>query len=564
MISLIHRHFYIFISNKLRKQSMASVIAFLVLAINILILLWYIFFGYQGYFHSDSATKVLLAREIYDTGQFFPRDWNYGNGDLFVLFGHIFIVPLLGFMPAGFATHAISGAIFAGLILYGIWLITDINSLSIWRRIAIVAVFASGISANMAENLYGQVSYGAVVFVCIYLLFCARQYLHATEKQKLIWAGLLVVITLLAYWGNPKRSLVVYSLPLIATLVWMALSASYTGTGKRRGLIMLIIFSLSGAVIGSILYVITIAEVNNALGAANARWLSFDMMLRNATFTIQGLLSLLGGLPPVNESLFSSAGLYAAIRFVAAIMVIVMTPIAIKRAVISSNDELKMLALFAAFLMIISLFFQVTTSIPDMSDPMSSARYLVPGVIMCLLVLLLAPIQWDFRPLWMISVLVIISILASGAYQNYGLSALQTKRIFCGVDISDSAKRSLIQLLTQHDLRYGYASYWNAGALSVLSNEQVKIRQIMAGNDGLPAPFRWLGSNAWYRPAAWDEKTFLLLQDNEISQFDWKKMADLGITAIEKYRTHGFTVFVFPENIARRLPNWDISHISVE
>lgn len=542
------------ILNKSNKQ-IAVIGCMSLLFMNVSALLWYVFFGYQSYFHSDSATKVLLAREIYDTGSFFPKDWIYGNGDLFVIFGHIFIVPLLAFMPAGFMAHAISSVIFSGMILYGIWLISDISSIDTWRRIVVIAVFATGISSNMVENLYGQVSYGIAVFFCIYIIFFAVKYLNTYGKQQLIWAALLVVFILFAYWGNPKRAAVIYGLPFIGALVWMALAASRIH--QRRSLLILITLSVAGAVIGSILHAVTIVELNNSLGAANARWLSFDLLLRNVTLSLKGILSLMGGMPLANEPLFTGAGLYAGIRFIVAIMVIVMIPIAIKRSVLGSNDELKILALFAAFSMTISLFFQITTSIPDMNDPLSSARYLVPSMTLCLIVLLIAPIEWSRPPLWMISIAVITVILASSSYYSYGLSALQSRQIFCGIDLMDSAKRDLIKLFAKHDLRYGYAFYWNAGALSVLSNETVKIRQILAGEGGLPVPFRWLGSNAWYRPAAYNGKTFLMLHNQEISQFDWKKMADLGLIPIEKYSSHGFTIFVFPENIARYLPGWD-------
>ena len=48
--------------------------ASLLLLVNVAFMLGYIFIWYQNYFHSDSAAKVLLAKEIFDTGYFFPPD----------------------------------------------------------------------------------------------------------------------------------------------------------------------------------------------------------------------------------------------------------------------------------------------------------------------------------------------------------------------------------------------------------------------------------------------------------------------------------------------------------
>jgi hypothetical protein len=71
-------------------KSISIPVALLILVVNFLLLSWYIFFGYQTNFHSDSAAKVLLAREIVEMGDYFPDAWNYVNGDLFVLFGQTF------------------------------------------------------------------------------------------------------------------------------------------------------------------------------------------------------------------------------------------------------------------------------------------------------------------------------------------------------------------------------------------------------------------------------------------------------------------------------------------
>ena len=69
-------------------------LALLLLTGNLMLLCWYLFVGYQSNFHSDSAVNVLLARETVETGQYFPRDWNYVKADS--------IAVLHSFRPAGF------------------------------------------------------------------------------------------------------------------------------------------------------------------------------------------------------------------------------------------------------------------------------------------------------------------------------------------------------------------------------------------------------------------------------------------------------------------------------
>lgn len=216
-------------TNKIDVEKRLTVAALLLLTVNVIFLCGYIFDDYRNYFHSDSAAKVLLAREIYDTGNFFPKDWNYVNEDLFVIFEHLFVVPLLAFMPAGFAVHSISGVIFAALILHGIWLITSLANIPTWRRLVVVTVVGSGISGFMAENLFGQVSYGVVIFLCCHLIFISSQYITSQGTRKIIWAFLLISLMVLVYWANPKRAIVAYTLPLTGALIWLILTLRRCG-----------------------------------------------------------------------------------------------------------------------------------------------------------------------------------------------------------------------------------------------------------------------------------------------------------------------------------------------
>lgn len=539
----------------LKKQDLlkiADIFMFALLLANIVFLFWYVFVGYQINFHSDSAAKALLAREIYETKSYFPKEWNHVNSDLFVVFGHLFIIPLLAFMPAGFTAHAISGAIFSCLILHGVWLITGLTPISARRRIAVVAVFASGISSIIAENLYGQVSYGVVLLLCCYLIYFTSKYLSSDDTKRFKWSLLLVILFSLVYWANPKRAVVTYSLPLIISLAWLILS---TDASNRRGLLKLASLGLIGAAAGSILHMMTISEVNNISGVSNARWLPYELIARNITLSLKGVYAQLGGLPLADAPLFSTSGLYAGMRFGIASLVIVLVPIAISRAVNNQRDTLKFFALFAATSMLLTLSLQIMTTIPDMNDPIQSSRYMVPGAMLCFIILLTSELRWHRPPAWAISVSLISIVFASSAYHNFRQTTSNPETLAQPGQINPR-KESLAKFLSQNKLHYGYATYWNAGALTVFSNEQSKVRQIQI-KDGIPMPMRHLSSNRWYRPAAWQGKTFLLLHENETKLVNWQLMKQMGAMYEKLYRIDEFSIFVFPANIARDLPGWD-------
>ena len=69
--------------------------------------------------------------------------------------------------------------------------------------------------------------------------------------------------------------------------------------------------------------------------------------------------------------------------------------------------------------------------------------------------------------------------------------------------------------LRKHNLKYGYASYWNAGVNTVYSNMKVQVTPIfleqIVENKWSLTDHNWLSNADWYRPDYFEGKTFLLL-----------------------------------------------------
>jgi hypothetical protein len=168
----------------------------------------------------------------------------------------------------------------------------------------------------------------------------------------------------------------------------------------------------------------------------------------------------------------------------------------------------------------------------------------------------MSPLDWTHSPVSTLAITVIFIVLATSAYPTFRLSGASF-HIDWGMPMQISSDRhKLIDFLIHNNLRYGYATYWNAGVLSVLSNEKSLVRQVIVGNC-IPVPMRHLSSNRWYRPSAWHGETFLLLTKSETDQVDWDQLAAYDVKPFQHYEVDGFKVFVFKENIAELLPGWD-------
>ncbi len=543
----------------------SRLLVILLLTLNVASMIWYVLYGYQSNFHSDSAAKVLIAREIVETGEYFPREWNYVNGDLFVLFGHTFILPFLAFLPAGFLVHAVSGLVSAALILSGVWFLTGLFEIEGVKRTTIVAILAAGISVFMAENLYGQVSYGSVFYFSCYILYFSWEFLVASARRKTLFGFGLFFIILLAFWSNPQRAFVSYALPLLATVAYYTLNhvivGTYSSREARSGLHLLAIIFLA-IMTGGVFHIITLSEVNNMAGAGQARWLSYEEMTRNVTLSLKGILAIFGGLPSAGSGVVRMGGIYEAIRITSTLALLILIPYSLRKALQQKLGGGWFVASFAIVAVLLVLFVQLLTTVPDMSDPVMSSRYLVPSLLLLLIVVLANNHEFTKTPLLALASFSLVTVFITSSYPNFiGLN------LGTGITRGDMGQQqhplqSLSNFIHENGLRYGYASYWNAGVLSVLSNENVLVRQIVIDR-GLPMPMKHLSSNRWYRPGTWQGETFLLLTEQEAASIKWKELERHQAKPVREIQFGHFRIFVFAQNLAAYLQTWNGRYASI-
>ena len=534
----------------------------LIFLVSVVALLYYIFRGYLADFHSDAAVKNLLAQEALRQRTYFPSDWNYVNGDLWVLFGQALIIPLLPFFKNGYALHAVSGLVFSSVVLLSLWLVSKMVIRAFWIRLAIITVFAGGVSAVMAENLFGQISYGNVLFISALTLYFGWRWLEAKGvRPGVIWGLAFATLIALAFWGNPQRALAYDVVPMSAAVVawayaqgplmiwrpglrrWMPSQTTW----RAMALCAILVIS-AGA--GTLLHAVSIAGLNNIEGAGSTRWLHFNDMVKNLWFSIQGALGIFGAVPPEGQAVTSLAGVYFALRLISILVLLSLMPVAIVRLLRDSMPSAKMFGAFVGAGLAVFVFLQITSTTPDMSDPITSARYMLPSL--ALGVIAVAGLA-EFRGLrsvsgiagWFAIVMLLSSLISplnplSRVYRHY----------------EESPPQKLASELKRLGLEYGYATYWNAGATTVLSEGDVRVRQIRF-EAAIPTPYRHLSSNYWYRPEAWKGKTFLVLTDEELAGFDKEQFFALAGKPEKKFKFENMNIWVFPYNIASRMPGWN-------
>ena len=283
-------------------------------------------------------------------------------------------------------------------------------------------------------------------------------------------------------------------------------------------------------------------------------------MIDNLTLTIKGALGSFGGLPIEGTKVTTITGLYMAVRMLVALIVIILIPVMLIKAIKHNDFAFQYIAIFTISILLITIAIMLTTNLAHAGQGIQSARYLIPGFFMGLLVLLMLPLNIAKEPLKFVAVILIFLVLATSAYSTYKLS-IQYLGVHWGMHGQlNPNKQQLIDFLKENNLKYGYASYWNGPVLSVLSQGKILVRQTNINRKnykGVPLPMRGHSSNRWYRPSAWKGETFLLLTEKEARKVDWEALKNLGLYAYKTLTFNEYKIFVFAENISKKIPGWD-------
>lgn len=533
------------------------------LTVNVALVVLYQLVTFRLEVHSDSAVKVLLADEVLRTGRLFPRDWVYANGDLYAFFTHTVALPFVALFGPGFLAHALAGlAISLGLMWSASGLLRELDTPR-WQRLAVLALLASGISTQLAENLFGQATYGFIVAMNVARLALALIFVRRFDAGPWVRGvvlGTLGLLTVLNTWNNPKRGLVMFTLPFLVasgSALWRAVDGRWSLERlKRSPHAWLLAVHVLTYVVGALLADWVSGRVNGVDAAGGITWAhTHDGIFRNAVHAALGVLAQLGGVPAPQGSLRGELAGYEMLRVLTGLGLAWALGLGVRRAFGDAREPRGFVASFTVTSAVLSLTFFVFTTLPDSANPSASSRYLVPTLVIALFSLpaAFARVGAGGGPARHLPLLTVVLVACCGfsSLAMPGFSAAGSK--WPDVRARGLRRQALAELLRAQGLRHGYATFWNAGALTLLSDGAVHVRQITG--EPLPMPSRLHASNRWFRDGEHQGETFLLLTEPELKAIDRGRL-EAVVGAPTRTLTHGeYRVLVFSKNLAE-IPGW--------
>ncbi len=140
------------------------------------------------------------------------------------------------------------------------------------------------------------------------------------------------------------------------------------------------------------------------------------------------------------------------------------------------------------------MFLTAAFLLSDIALSKASARYLTPAVVYGLILALRNIPEVVSKYYERISFKIIGAIIIVVYASSFIYAAL--------TPIPKSPFRPLGNWLEKHGLKYGYGSYFDSGIITLMSDNKIKVRQVVSGMNGKIVQYKWVSNKNWYKKNA--------------------------------------------------------------
>jgi hypothetical protein len=433
-----------------------------------------------NFVHSDSATEVLLTALVLDAKSPLVPNFYYVNGDLWIVGAHWFAWPfvlLFGISPTSlFATNAFS---LAGELVALTWGFHRLSGSLLRAAFASVVVLFSWSTLHL-HFAYVEMTYGFIatfhflVFVLYARLLTPRPPEEAPRKLRRDAAAALALFFLFAV-QNPTRAVAFELVPVLVGCLWRWQDSSQRWR-KRVATFTVAAWLLAFLVHRLVLRALVTPAQQAGMGFG---FRGLGGIARNLHVLFKGLIAVTEPRDDLPGSVI--LGLVLLVGAFAWVLMHTMRARAYEPMRFVCVVVLAELALVLGLLVI-----------GDMLSDEKSTRYLMPALLPmfglgCLVATrtVAEATSSDTRARLSLAWLCLLPIDASIAASRRLFGA---REVFSEVD--PATQQKVADELVRRHLVHGFATYWNANALTLLSNGAAKTCAV-AFRDGV-IPRKWL------------------------------------------------------------------------
>lgn len=488
-----------------RMPSLPTLIGVAAGVVAVLLAVYYVLFPAKGYYHSDCADTILWAQASLDAGSLYNSDFTYAC--LLPFGGELLMLPFVALWGVSYTAHAAGMLLFLLLLTASlVWLCRTLGLSVGWTGTAVASTF--GIlctSEKLREIFFGHIIYYSLG--CLFLAVGLSLLLHADAAhglERICWlcitGGWFLLCAL-----NGLPSLALFTVPALVGFYGERFADTSLRFRSREHRVSLVTAgaaaggSLIGWLLGSLLGKNVVAGYENAFSgfSASRTWsTNLDNFLPHWT-------SLLGADVTGKEKFMSLEGISALLRI-----------------------GLGLVLLVAPF---IGFFFWKKLHRPTRVFLLSHAT--VSGILLFAFTFgSLSGASWRLSPM-IFTAAVSCTLLAHELWQRrtkrFGALLQSCVALLAAIGIlsvatmpynykRDEGYQGLAAYLQEQGLTYGYATFWNAGVITVLSDSEVQVRNVELQN-GTIQPYTYQSQKQWFTDQGASERYFLLLTSQEYS-----------------------------------------------
>jgi hypothetical protein len=404
----------------------------------------------------------------------------------------------------------------------------------------ILAFLLSGISFLWSEFFYGQGQYGNVLMFLLIEIALVLILLEGNQTRKVGWFYAIFFLVNFYVNSTSVRYLAFFVCPSLLALIYLYFSHPNRRKVARNITLLLLI----STIFGQCLFVWLKHSYIFLTGADGATLVSYhDMLFINLPRVLDGFFSLICD-EAVGVKLSSIAGVIFMERLIFCVMFFLapfyflLSKWSHRFNSLSACERYLVLYFygisFICFFSVLFLAFTVNLA--------AAARYIMLPIFLGVFISAFLIHKGGARTTrWLFLICMVPALI----FNMYSLN----KDIF---NVNDGDKQQLVNFLVENNLDRGFATYWNADVLTVLSNYKIMVAHIE--NERL-IPSLFMSTKEFYKSVG-ARYNFLLLEDSEISRFDLDVVKKSMGEPVRILKFKNYQIFVYEGEFATHIPGW--------
>lgn len=476
------------------------------------IILFYVIFYAKGYYHSDCTDTIMWAQASYDAKALMNPDFAYAG--LIPFGGQLIMLPFVAMFGVSMKAQIMGMAVFCVLFTLAILFLCKAMGYSgKWVAIMISTVLILVSSSDkMREIFWGHIIYYSlgIFFLLIGLaliLKCIRA--EETKEQQLGYRSYIILFIWTTLCSmNGVQSLTIYGIPVLGAVVAERFFDIHTSLADRKNIRRYVIIAILvlGMILGLVLGKVANGNLVAGYAEAYSKFSESSEWINNLLAFFPKFFTLLG--VKINEHmiLYSVEGVCNLLRIICAIILIIVP-------VVMAFMYRKFQDISYRLMILVHHFMTLLIMMGWIFGKLSAANWRLSPIVVTSTVLCIMFIRWivkdaDYKRLAAILVIPISCMMM-----------ITTNDILHAHQTTENANlTNLANYLESKELKYGYATFWQANIITMISDSEVKVRGINVNENGYQKRLYQTNQN-WYENADGYEKYFVILTTKEYTDY---------------------------------------------